>query len=117
MERPNEHLDLNANDICKIIKACSSHGVTEFSCQSLTISFEAREKELTENELPSSKVIEEAPENSEQELKALREEELLQKEFELSIMEIENPSEYEDLMASGILEDTVNSIIEEEKED
>lgn len=120
MERPDELLSLNASDICKIIKQCSSCGVTEFSYQSLTITFEAKEEIEPEEITPSSKVIEEAQEPinlTEVEKKAIREQELIQKELELSTMELEDPYEFENLMATGALEATVDQIVEEENED
>ena len=116
----SEKSSLSCQDICTIIEKCSSSGVSNFQIGSLKFSFNASEKTVTkpltlsqvsERPVGFTPEIEEEMNNSAK--MAELEAELIEKETELSILHIEDPAHYEELVAAGTIDEMVTEIGEE----
>ena len=100
--RPKNNF-LSCQDICVIIMICSKAGVKKFKAENLEVSFQASPTPQHQEETEQSGPI--VLENQEKNYEPTVEEEIEAKESELARMIIEDPSQYEDLLARGELED------------
>jgi len=107
----NATKNLNCKDICSIIKECANHGVVDFKYQELQVSFKAKEitqvvsttSQVSEEEIPDSYIEQIEKEN-------LYEEELILKEQELANMPIEDPEQFEEMLANGSIGDVIDDL-------
>ena len=107
----SERKNLNCKDICSIIKECAKNGVAEFKYQTLQVSFKA--KEIIEvDSHPVQVSTEEIPENyiEEVEKEHVHQEELILKERDLANMPIEDPEQFEKMLAEGSIGDVVDNL-------
>jgi len=100
-----ENKSINCKEVCAIIKICSESGVRELSFGGLKVSFgrHANEVLALDNTYAAPQAIHEA-QAIEASQKAIEQEELSTKEEQLSQMMIEDPLEYEAMVARGELE-------------
>lgn len=104
---------LNAQEICKLIKACKGSGVTKLKFGDLEITF----GEATEIARPKVPLTQETPTVSEEQLlkaqiieaEAVKQDELTEAKDSLENMLIEDPEHYEELIVRGELEDAGES--------
>lgn len=100
-------LQLETKDILKIIKACRTCGVDEFSFGELKFSFSSKKVLAISTELPKPievpKIVEER--QMELGLEMNKRDELEDAEEEMAELLINNPEKYEELMAKGELVD------------
>jgi len=109
---------LTCKEVCTIIEKCDSHGVTSFELGELKFSFETKAETIIETPKPLQISIgpeAEVPQEllDEQDRQAgfaMKEAELIQKENDLSTMHIEDPAEYERLVANGTIEEMEKSL-------
>jgi len=119
-----ENNSFKRQDICAIIEKCKDCGVSEFQMGQLKFSFNAREKVITDlpsplkdNEGPKYNSLDITPEiqrdidesNEDAKLEA----ELIEREYELSTMHIADPEGYEELVATGKIEELEQQIGEQ----
>lgn len=104
--------ELEASDVCSILEACVKARVAVLRYRGLEIKFRGRlKKRLEEKEVPSNIVAESYAASPESTSAEIRELALDLKKQQLDQMLIEDPSQYESLLASGEIED------EEQNED
>ena len=112
---------LNLKEICSIIKVCARNGVSELEYRELKVVFKTKESTVNESAVTQTSVAENFPghlEDNDEVAPApeevVREEELRIKELELANMPVEDPAHYEELLATGKLDETINDIIDED---
>lgn len=116
--------ELNLEEICSIIEKCKEHGVSEFSYQELKISFQAR-TDLANHELTSTQarvddliqIDDEETFHKENEEFSLKQQELIAKEVQWANMPLEDPVQYEEMLATGKGNETLDDLTLDEDYD
>jgi len=91
--------------ICEIIKECGKSGVTEFSYKELRISFQASKESCKDCiHAQSSGQMTAISNNIVDEDSLIKQDEIVAKEFELEEMKLQDPLQYETLLAERELE-------------
>lgn len=97
---------LSGQDICEIIKTCGEVGVTEFRLSNLSFSFQARTETVLPNYLYQSPGPVTANTKAMDENSLIRPDEINAKENVLDNLHIEDPLQFEELLAQRELEDS-----------
>ena len=99
---------MTCEDICKIIEVAGANGVTELNIDKISIKFDNRNSIQSEKEPPSSNSV---PANQSDSTE-IENDIKLEKAEELSLMMIENPEKFEELLAndSQLLKEFEDSI-------
>lgn len=112
VDASNKNKNLTVRDVCAIIKACSSYGVTSLKFGELQVKLNPKEVlPSSSNPKPTIPTVDEITEHQheDQTKEALEDEEIRLRQSQIALALIENPELAEQLMIDGELEDDDDS--------
>lgn len=112
---------LNLKEICSIIKVCARNGVSDLEYRELKVSFNTKKIAEVESAPTQTSVAKNFPEHledndevAEASEEVIKQEELRIKELHLANMPVEDPEHYEELLASGKLDEAIDDFTDED---